>query len=77
MKLARKVIHAWEIDVGAILNPGSGKSLLAFILESRRAVGIMNNNAHEEFVRQNLMEAVEANNLAPDTRPPPKKKCMC
>ena len=36
-KLAREMIHVWEIDVGVIFNPGSGKALLAFILENRRA----------------------------------------
>jgi hypothetical protein len=65
-KLAREMIHVWEIDVGVIWNPSSGKSVLAFILENRRAVGIMNNRAHMEFVVQRLMEAVKANSLAPD-----------
>ena len=33
----------------------------------RRAVGIMKNTAHTEFVIQRLMAAVRANNLASDT----------
>ena len=42
-KLARELIHVWKIDLGVTLNPRSGKSLLAFILENRRAVGITEN----------------------------------
>ena len=57
--------------MGVILNPGSGKSALASILENRRAVGIMKNKAQKEFVMQRLMEAVWANNVAPGARPPP------
>ena len=45
-RLTREMIHVWELDVGIIFNPGSGKSLLAFILENRRAVAIAKNKAH-------------------------------
>ena len=68
-KLAREMIHVWEIDVGVIFNPGSGKALLAFILENRRAVAIVKNKAHKEFLMQTLTDAVKTFNLAPDTRP--------
>ena len=40
-KFTREMIYVWGIDVGVILNPGSGKSLLALIPESRRAVAIV------------------------------------
>ena len=45
-KFTREMIYVWEIDVGVILNLGSGKSLLAFALESRRAVAFVKNKAH-------------------------------
>ena len=36
-KLTRELIFVWELDTGVIFNPGSGFSLLAFILENKRA----------------------------------------
>ena len=47
--LTREMSHIWEINVGVIFNPGSGKSALAFILENRRAV-VLKNKAHKEFL---------------------------
>ena len=35
-RYTREMSYVWELDVGTILNLGSGKSLLAFILENRR-----------------------------------------
>ena len=55
--------------MGIIFNPGSGKSLLAFILENRRAVAIGKNKAHKDFIMNNLSEAVKTQGLAPDARP--------
>ena len=68
-RLTREMIYVWELDVGIIFNPGSGKSLLAFILENRRAVAIVKNKAHRDFIMNNLSEAVKTQGLAPDTRP--------
>ena len=69
-KLTREMIHVWEVDTGVIFNPGSGCSLLAFILENKRAVGIVKNKAHREVVKDQLLAAVKTLNLAADTRPP-------
>ena len=69
-KLTREMIFVWELDTGVIFNPVSGFPLLAFILENKRAVGIMKNKAHRDFVKEQLIEAVKTLNLAPDTRPP-------
>ena len=63
------MIGVWELDVGIIFNPGSGKSLLPFILENRRAVAIVKNKAHRDFSMNNLSEAVKTQSLAPDARP--------
>ena len=41
VKLWQETIHVWEIDVGVLFQPGSGQGLLAFVLERKRAVGIM------------------------------------
>ena len=68
-KFTREMIYVWEIDVGVILNPGSGKSLLAFILENKRAVAIVKNKAHTDFIMVNLSHEVKTQGLAPDARP--------
>ena len=59
-KFTREMIYVWEIDVGVIFNPGSGKSLLAFILENRRAVAFVKNKAHRDFIMDNLSHEVKA-----------------
>ena len=56
--------------MGVILNCGSGLSLLAFVLERKKAVGIMKNKAHKDFVMQNLKQHVKTLGIAPDKRPP-------
>ena len=48
-KFTREMIYVWEIDVGVIFNPGSGKSLLAFILENRRAVAFVKKKGPQGF----------------------------
>ena len=68
-KFTREMIHVWEIDVGVIFNPGSGKSCQAFLLENRRAVAIVKNKAHKDFNMNILMQTVKTQNLAADTRP--------
>jgi hypothetical protein len=68
-KLTREMIHVWEIDVGVLFNPGAGKSCQAFLLENRRAVAIVKNKAHKEYVMSNLTQAVKTQNMAVDTRP--------
>ena len=69
-KLTQEMIHVFEIDVGIIFNPGSGKSLMAFIMESRRAVAVVKNKAQRDFIMRCLIDAVKTNNLAADKRPP-------
>ena len=65
----REMIHVFDIDVGIFLTPASGKALMAIILENRRAVAIVKNKAHREFIMQQLIENVRNLNLAADTRP--------
>jgi hypothetical protein len=43
--------------------------LLAFILENRRAVAIVKNKAHRDFIMKYLLDAVKTQGLAPDARP--------
>ena len=69
-KLWQEFIHVWGIDVGVLLMPGGGLALLAFVLERKRAVGVMKKKAHKDFVMNNLKGAVKALGLAPDQRPP-------
>ena len=47
-RLTREMTYVWELDVGIIFDPGSGTSLLAFILENRRAVAIVKNKTHRD-----------------------------
>ena len=63
------MIHAFGIDAGVLFHPGSSQALLAFVLERKRAVGIVKNAKHKEFVKQNLAQAVKTLGLAPDRRP--------
>ena len=70
VKLWQEMIHVWEVEVGVLFQPGSGQSLLAFVLERKRAVGIVKNKAHKDFVMKNLVAAVRSFGLAPDKRPP-------
>ena len=71
VKLTREMIHVWDIDVGVVLMPGSGQSLLAFILENKKAVAIAKNPAHKKFLMKNLTDAVKNLGLA-QHNPPPK-----
>ena len=68
-ELWQEMIHVWEIDVAVLFQPGSGQSLLAFVLERKHAVGIVQNNAHKDFVYKNLAAAVKSLGLAPDRSP--------
>lgn len=72
-KLTREMIHVWDIDVGVIFNPGSGQSLLAFIMENKRAVGFAKNQVHRSLIMKMLTDAVRTLGLAQHT-PPPKPK---
>ena len=67
--LTREMIHVFEIDVGVFLTPASGKSLMAIILENRRAVAVVKNKAQREFIMSQLMDGVKVLNLAADRRP--------
>ena len=69
VKLTREMIHVWEIDVGILFNPAAGKSCEAFLLENRRAVAIVKNKVHKDYVMGNLLQTVKNQNLAADTRP--------
>ena len=64
-KLTQEMIHVWDIDVGVIFHTGAGQSLLGFILENKRAVGIVKNKDHKTFVMKFLQEAVKTHNLIP------------
>ena len=69
-QLTREMLHIFEIDVGVFLTPASGKALMAVVLENRRAVAVVKNKAHKEFIMQQLTEGVKAHNLVADKRPP-------
>ena len=69
VKLWQEMIHVWGIEAAVLFHPGSGQALLAFVLERKRAVGIVKNAKHKEFVKKNLAQAVKTLGLAPDKRP--------
>ena len=48
-KLWQEMIHVWEIDAAVLFQPGSGQSLLAFVLERKHAVGIVRTKAPQGF----------------------------
>ena len=70
VKFVQELIHVFELEAAVLFNPGSGQALLAFVLERKRAVGIVKNKAHRDFVYKQLADAVKANGLAPDKRTP-------
>ena len=45
VKLFQEMIHVWGVESALMLHPGSGQGLLAFVLERKRAVGIMKNKS--------------------------------
>jgi hypothetical protein len=69
VKLWQEMIHVWDVDVRVMFQVGAGQCLLAYVLERKRAVGIMKNKAHKDFVHANLALAVKSLGLAPDRRP--------
>ena len=69
VKLWQEMIHVWGIEAAVLFQAGSGQALLAFVLERKRAVGVVKNAKHKEFVKKNLAQAVKTLGLAPDRRP--------
>ena len=67
--LTREMIHVFDVDVGVFFTPGSGKSLMAVILENRRAIAIVKNKAQKDFIMEQLTAGVKSLNLVADTRP--------
>ena len=65
MKLWQEMIHVGGIEAAVLFQPGSGQALLAFVLERNRAVGIVKNAKHNQFVKMNLGQAVKTLGLAP------------
>ena len=70
VKLWHEMIHVWGIEAAVLFWPGSGQSLLAFILERKRAVAVVSNAQQRTFLKQNVAQAVKTLGLAPDRRPP-------
>ena len=69
VKLWQEMIHVWGIEAAVLFTVGGGQALLAFILERKRAVGIVKNPRHKDVVTKNLVQAVKTLGLAPDRRP--------
>ena len=70
VKLWQEMIHAFGIEAAVLFWVGSGQALLAFVLERKRAVGIVRNAAEKRFLLTNLKQHVKVLGLAPDQRPP-------
>ena len=70
VKFVQELIHVFELEAAVLFNPGSGQALLAFVLERKRAVGIVKNKAHRDLACKQLADAVKANGLAPDKKTP-------
>ena len=58
------------IEAAVLFWVGSGQTLLAFVLERKRAVAVVRNAAEKKFVKATLARAVKSLGLAPDRRPP-------
>ena len=48
VKLWQEMIHVWGIGAAVLFMPGSGQSLLAFVLERKHAVGVVKNVHHKQ-----------------------------
>ena len=70
VKLWQEMIHVFGIESAVLFMVGSGQSLLAFVLERKRAVGIVKNAQQKKLVKETLAQAVKTLGLAPDRRPP-------
>ena len=70
VKFMQEVIHVFGIEAAVLFWVGSGQSLLAFVLERKRAVAVVRNGHEKKFVKANLVRAVKTLGLAPDRRPP-------
>ena len=70
VKLWQEMIHVWGIESAVLFMVGSGQALLAFVLERKRAVGVVKNATQKKFVKANLAQTVKTLGLAPDRRPP-------
>ena len=69
VKLWQDMIHVFGIEAAVLFWVGSGQSLLAFVLERKRAVAVVRNGHEKKFVKANLVRAVKTLGLAPDRRP--------
>ena len=70
VKFMQEMIHVFGIEAAVLFWVGSGQSLLAFVLERKRAVAVVRNAHEKKFVKANLVRAVKSLGLAPDRRPP-------
>ena len=69
VKFMQEMIHVFGIEAAVLFWVGSGQSLLAFVLERKRAVAVVRNAHEKKFVKANLVRAVKTLGLAPDRRP--------
>ena len=69
VKFMREMIHVFGIEAAVLFWVGSGQTLLAFVLERKRAVAVVRNAAEKKFVKATLARAVKSLGLAPDRRP--------
>ena len=69
VKFMQEMIHVFGIEAAVLFWVGSGQSLLAFVLERKRAVAVVRNGHEKKFVKANLVRAVKTLGLAPDRRP--------
>ena len=69
VKFMQEMIHVFGIEAAVLFWVGSGQSLLAFVLERKRAVAVVRNAHEKNFVKANLVRAVKTLGLAPDRRP--------
>ncbi len=67
-KLWREMTHEWEIDAAVLLQPGICQEALAFTWETKRAISVVRNKAHRDFVNKSLAVATKRFSLAPDRR---------
>ena len=60
--------QVWGIDAAVLFHPGSGQAWLAFVLERKRAVGVLTKSKRNGYVKK-WAQAAKTLGLARDSRP--------
>lgn len=67
--LTQEMIHVWQVQLVVDLTPQGSQSMLAVLKENIRGVAVCRNQAHKEFLMNNLVAEIKTHNLIQATPP--------